>query len=435
MHKPFAAAGFLFLAAFLSFGFTACSDPYPAYGVIVWSADEAKIPTGTRVALLAHSELRKTVQTMRLDEKLQATGDPVSVEQWRVREFPNYREMKEWAERNKDSLDLFARSLKLALPVRSDPSIRDGNINYRLRDGEDVKVLAKAEKESDQGGLKGYWYEILTRTGTHGWVFSSQIQTWRLGAAVGDAAQQTDPQLERLCSGNWRPEEFPAMISTGDYDLGFFKPGTALVIDQARKSVHLATDKDVLDFTYSAVTKLARNIWSLAGTSIQLTFRDENTLVVQYQRANNVLTRVYVNIQDNIGELYEAESKRRAGLLARMAGGTGTITSGNYGSISIKPDGSFTWTGIGALQPRIKPAKAQESGNITFDLFLDSALRDAYRGVASFNFAGSDGIEQVNFLYQFRPDGLQLEFVPRSLIKGREVKKADSNPTVLFFGY
>ena len=426
----------LLLAVVAVFLFCACSQPYPSYGVILWSADETKISTGSAVAALAHSQLRKTVQVMLIDNKEKVSGDPVSVESWRVKEFPNFREMRQWLESNKDCLKLFVRSQKLALPVRSDPAIRDGNINYRMRDQEDAKVLSKEDKEGDAGGLKGYWYEIMTQTGTHGWVFSAQILPWRLGeTAAANTDQSQDQQVQSLFNGNWRPDEFTAMIDSGNYDLGFFKPSTGLSFDPKSKTIHLATEKDVLDLNYQSIDKIGRNIWTVSGTNIQITFRDEKSVVVQYQKGNNVLTRVFSNIDKNIDELYQTELDRRYGLIKRLAGKTGTITSGSYGSITIDGNGNFTWNGCDSLRPQVVPNTAQNTGNISFDLYLGPELRENYRGVASFNFAGNSGIEQVNFLYLWKPDGVQLEFVPTSLIKGREVKKADSSPTVLFFGF
>ncbi len=413
----------------------ACSQAYPSYGVIIWSADETKIATGSTVAVIAHSQLRKTVQAMMLDAKEKVSGDPISVEIWRIREFSNFREMQDWIQANKENLILFARSQKLALPVRSESSIQNGNITYRMRDQEDAKVISRQTNEVDAGGLKGYWYEIMTQTGTRGWVFSAQIELWKIGETSSAGTKSQDTQLDQLFSGNWRPDEFSYMIESGNYDLGFFKPTTALSFNQEKKTVHLATDKDVMDFNYKSIDKIGRNIWMVTGTSIQITFRDETSLVVQYQKANNVFTRIFTNITQNIDELYQTEMDRRNALIKRLAGKSGTINSGNYGTIAIDTAGNFTWEGLDSLRPQVVPNSAQNTGNITFDLYLAPELRENYRGVATFNFTGSNGIVQVNFLIQWKPDGVQLEYISRSLVKGREVKKTVSNPTVLFFGY
>jgi hypothetical protein len=431
---PSARTGLLAIAALITLA--ACGPSYAGYGVILWSSDEQKIATGSRVAVIAHSQLRKTVQVMAIDEGQKISGDPISVEQWRIREFPGFGEMREWADGSKEFLDQFVRSRKMALVVRSDPAIRDENIIYRLREQEDAKVLSRQEKETDAGGLKGYWYEILTQTGTRGWVFSVQVTPWRLGEK-GTAATTSpdDAQLERLFAGNWRPEEFDLMIRTGEYDLGFFKPGTGLIVDKVKKTIHLATERDVMDFSYKSIERLGRSIWNLVGTSVQITFKDNSTIVVQYRVGNEVRTRIFIDLEQDIPGLYLAETQRRAAIVKRLAGSSGTVTSDNYGSIAIDASGNFTWDGADALKPRVIPGQAQANGSLSFDNYLAPELRGDYDGVASFNFGAGGTTVQVNFLYRWKPDGVQLEYLPNSLVKAREVKKSDSNPTVLFFGY
>jgi hypothetical protein len=427
-------APFLIVILVASLAMTACGPSYSGYGVILWSADETKIATGSTVAAIAHSQLRKTVQVMLIDENRKVSGDPISVEQWRIQEFSSFGDMRDWRKTNQDYLTQFIRSKKMALVVRSDPAIRAANIIYRLREQEDAKVLSRQDTETDAGGLKGYWYEILTQTGTHGWVFSVQVEPWRLGEEKTTRVQNQDGQLDLLANGNWRPDEFDGMIRTGNYDLAFFKPSTGFFLDQEQKLVHLETDRDVLDFSFKSIDRISRNVWNLSGTTVQITFKDDKTLVVQYQKANEVFTRIFVDLDKNVDDLYQTEIKRRAELIAKLAG-TGTIRSGNFGEITIDANGNFTWEGLDALPGRIIPAGIQNNGNITFDLYLAPELRGSYKGVASFNFASPDGIRQVNFLYQWKSDGVQLEFVPNSLIKGREVRKTDSSPSILFFGY
>ena len=413
--------------------FYSCSEKFPSYGIITWSANEQIVATSTLVGISARSQLHKTLQIRLLDEKGDATGDPISVPVWRVHEFSSHNDAQKWLNEHKVTNHVFARSTRQALPVRDSPMVKGDNIVYRLRDQEVVKVLEKQEKETDQGGLKGFWYHILTDTGTDGWVFSVQLDVYEPGVTKPAAELDEDAQLNALSNGNWRPEDFSVMIAAHQFDLDVFRPDRGFFLDPQQKNIHLALDKDILDFPYKALEKLQRNTFQAMGTSVQIVFRDEKSIIVQFQKANSVLSKVFLNLDDDIKTIYENELGRRSGLLDLIRGPKGTISSSNYGTINIGSNANFTWNGLDSLKPRILPASVANNGSISFNIYLDPSLRDNYQGVITFNFKTQDGIEAVNFLYQTRPDGVQLEFLPRSLIKGNIAKKSDSSPTVLFF--
>ena len=412
-----------------------CADKFPSYGIVTWSADEKVVSTGALVGISARSQLHKTLQIRLLDTNGEATADPISIPVWRVQEFGSSNEANQWMKQHQSTLHVFARSNKLALPVRDSPAIKGDNIVYRLRDQEVVKVLERQEKETDLGGLKGFWYHILADTGTDGWVFSVQLDVYEPGVTKSAAELDQDAQINQLVSGNWRPEEFAGMIENKQFDLDTFRPDRGFFVDLKQNNIHIAYDKDILDFSFKSLEKLQRNTWQASGTSLQLVFRDEKSIIVQFQKANSVLSKVFINLDDKIEDLYTGELNRRAGLLASVAGNKGIISSSNYGSITIAHDGSFTWNGWQSLQPRIIPASAQGQGIITFNIYPDGSLRDNYQGVITFNFNSSEGSKPIDFLYQIRADGVQMEFLPRSLIKENIAKKSDSSPTVLFFAY
>lgn len=409
-----------------------CADKFPSYGVILWSADDKIVQTASIVGVSARSQLRKTLQIRLLDAKGEAVGDPVSIPNWRVKEFPNHAAAERWLKDNQSIARMFGHSTKLALPVRRDPAISQNNIVYRLRDQETVKILDKQEKESVQGNLKGYWYHVLTSTGTDGWVFSVQLDLYEPGVNKPAALASQDSQVDALVHGNWRPEEFQAMIDAKQYDLDVMAPSHGFFVDDAAKTLRISTDKDELSFNYKSLDKIDRDDYQATGTSVQIAFRDEKSIIVQYQKDGSVFSKVFVKLDQDVQALYDAELERRAELLAKIGGHGGAIKSDNYGSIQFGKDFSFQWTGADGLPKTVVPASAGNQGSVSFNVALSDELRATYQGVITFNFRGSPG-NPVDFLYQTRADGVQLEFLPRSLIKGNLAKRADSSPTVLFF--
>ena len=283
--------------------------------------------------------------------------------------------------------------------------------------------------------MKGYWYHILTDSGTDGWVFSVQLDIYEPGVTKPAAELDQDAQIALLATGNWRPEEFIPMMETHQFDLDTFRPDRGFFLNLPQKNIHIALEKDILDFPFKSIDKLQRNTYQAMGSSVQIIFRDEKSIIVQFQKGNSVLSKVFINVEDKIEDIYQSELSRRSGIISTLSGKQGIVSSSNYGSISFISDSQFNWSGFQPLQPRIIPSSAMGTGSISFNIYPDATLRESYQGVITFNFKTAAGSEPIDFLYQIRPDGIQLEYLPRSLIKGYIAKKTDSSPTVLFFAY
>src|SRR6185369_11629132 len=118
-------------------------------GVMVWAPDGGKAQNGDLVWIWEQSRIRKTFKIERAEG-----GGPFEVEQWRVKAFSDEGQAKTFQTAFAAVKDKWAVSGKQGLPVRETP---DANTNreYRLGDGEEVKIIFGGDKRVKQGNLEG----------------------------------------------------------------------------------------------------------------------------------------------------------------------------------------------------------------------------------------------------------------------------------------
>ena len=424
--------------------FPSCSR-FLGYGVLLWSSEDPSVPSGTVLPVYIRSNIDKVwvvgipreyrTAVNRIDKfeiplsKLEMVGSRLKAAE-RAKAFSTYALM-------------YAETLQDGLPVRDSPDNGAKRV-YRLKQGEIIKILKVASGIAAVGAtgdpLPGDWYQILTEDGTTGYCFSYRLKLFEhsgghLAAARSDLIETEDPVLEDLLAKKWSPEIYGAMINSRRLDLEElsrrwgFDPGLDTGI--ARVKIR-ELDRS---FDYTRIRSTGTRSWLFDGTSLQMNLRSETTLAVQFTDTNGILrTILFVSLPSEVDDIILQETARREALLRNIFSQGPVFTSNNYGTLTIRSDGNFNWTGYMLLVPQVIPATAMGSGSLDFRLYLSNALIDRYTGAFSLRFDGVGGSGVwVDFIYSLDAQGLRLEYIPQTSLDGITVARNASSPMVIYF--
>jgi len=415
----------------LSFALIGCGSSTEGYGVLLWSPNESILESGSVVTVQSQSDLNDTY-TIAGD----ALEEPTEIARWRLdfyeEEEPARAAATEYAAGFDGTTTLYARATRNALPIRSDAQAGATNTVYRLREGEEIKLVGRQPDETNQGGLVSYWYEALTRTGERGWVFGYTLEIYDPTdpSVVMESGGETDPLIELLLNNVWRPIYFVDMISNGAIDLELFRPEYGLFPEPESNQLELVLPSHATIFEYEEIVRVGPRRYLARGTSLQLTFQRNDELSLQYTLDGRQHTLAMQRVPGGIEEYVDAEVERRETVYEDLLDRGPGYLSDNYGELTFLEDRRFTWTGYGRLVPQAIPNGAGQSGTVDLNLFLSARLLGEFDGALSFRFEGTN--EPTSFLYAFRDNGIRLVWVPQENLDERLVERQTSSPLVIF---
>ncbi len=404
---------------------SSCSFGGEGYGVVLWSDDSEPLRNGTVARVEDRSQINGTV-TLRIPD----SRDTVALDEWRVRVFEEESAAAAYAERMASVEADFAFAGRNALPVRQS-SDRTSRIVYRLRDNEQMRILTRGDEPSDEAGFVDYWYEVLTEEGVAGWVFGYFL---RIPSDIPPEADE-DPKLATILSTLWRPSYFPEMIQTGRYDLNRFRPEYGLFPVPEENRFDLRLIGTSATFTYEEIANAALDVYVARGTSLQITYRNEDTISIQYSvngEGNNIAME---RVEADVPELIQQEIERRNALRDQLVERGPVLRSTTYGTITLGPDGTLRWTGFDPLVPRIIPRNTAEEGRLAFDLYVSDRFSDRYDGAATLTLENPSGGVEIPLLYVYTSTGIRLLPLGRQDLRRNLVINEPSSPLVLFFSF
>ncbi len=405
--------------------FGACTNRSIGYAVVLWPQPDSGLQEGTVLNLVAASEAANTV-TLRLPDGQE------TVSGWRVIRFDDRDQAETFRERFAPWQDRYARSLRTALPVRERADRMSTRV-YRLRDGEVVKIISRLDEQSDEAGLVDYWYEVLTGEGITGWVFGYHLQiTGASGRPVeaGDDLDETDRLVADIASVAWRPAYFEAMITNGRIQFDRFGPRFGLFgdVENGRFSVILPGLERT--FEYDGYFSPVRNTIEFEGTSLTLALVGERRVEAQYNVNGRVRSTTFVQIDEDLGEVIDAERERRRQLLDQILSRGNGLISTAYGTVQLGERGTISWTGYERLVPSVLPTTFDGTASLEFSLHLADELRGRYDGGLRMVLGNN---ETVAFLYNLLDDGLRLVYVPDTLIDDEHLVEEEPISAVVMF--
>ncbi|MDR1655177.1 MAG: SH3 domain-containing protein [Treponema sp.] len=432
------------ICALLACLFSSCARLL-GYGVLLWSTEEPPIPSGTVLPVYIRSNIDHVWVAGIPEDYRSGKGGlgKMEIPLAKLELARSKRAAEERAAAFAEYARSYAENLQDGLPIRESADNSARRV-YRLRGGEIVKILEKAEGNAaigaDGNPLPGSWYKVMTEDGSAGYCFSYRLRLFEheggaLEAVETESHEAEDPELEKVLTKIWSPEVYGSMVNEGRIDLEAFSNHWGFSPGQdtgtARINIH-SLDRS---FTYTGIRSTGNRSWRFEGTSLQMTLRSDRVLAVQYtEEGGGMRSLVFVNLPVETDDLIVQETGRREHLFYTIYTQGPQFTSNNYGTLSFTEDGRFNWKGYELLVPQVIPAAALGSGIISMDLFLDSSLAERYEGAFSLNFDSINGDSiTAHFMYSLENQGFRLESVPEGSMDGRLVTRRAASPLIIYF--
>lgn len=405
----------------------ACTGQPIGYGVVVWPDADSGLSEGELLPITDESDITGTLSLVGGDQTIETDA-------WRVMRFDTREAAEEFRVDFAEWEEAYGRSLRTALPVRERPDRTTTRV-YRLRDGELVKILDRADEQSDEAGLVDYWYQVLTTEGISGWAFGYHLDLTGASGRISEETVQMDAAQElaaEIAAVDWRPAYYDEMIAEGRIDLEEFGTMFGLFGDTDARQFRIVLPTVRREFTYDSLTMPVAGTIALPDGSLTLRVRGERSIEAQYSVAGRQRSSVFVRIEQDIPEIVDAERERRARLLDQIVSRGSALVSTAFGEMVLEANGTIRWEGFERLVPNVLSPSFQGDARITFPLFLGDELRGRHDGALQLSYSGGSSA----FLYTFIDDGLRLTHVPRNLITDMDVIVSEPiSPVVMFYRY
>lgn len=432
------------LAVVLTSTFSACGDRPIGYGVLLWPEDPEHLDAGSILTLMTESNITDSYwaryrpeDRRELESADDSSSDSTELEaefsRFRVRKFETEEEARDYAQEFARFADTYAVSLRDALPIRSLMDRHSDRI-YRLREGEELKVIDRSPEQMDEAGFVDYWYNVIAEDGTTGWTFGYYLTIYEEGEEPRAQGMLDTELFTNFLMHTWRPRYFADMLRTGRYDLTRFHPAYGLFPQPETESVRVVTPDGVTELSYAGLQPSSETAYIDQATGLEMEFEGEESLTLRYEDDGSRVTSRFVVIEDDIREAITKEQTRRLEIydeLYQRAGGT--MKSLAYGDIELQRDRSFFWRGNDRLRPNVIPNLAGNTGRINIGRYLPPSLQSQFDGALAFEFNGID--TGVTMLYRVTGAGLQLTHVPEEQLDGVTVTAVPELPLVVFFAF
>jgi hypothetical protein len=463
-----ALAALIALAATSSTLLNSCSSRL-GWGVVLWTAPEGPLPAGSVVPVYIKSNIQKVYVVGVPGSK--ERGKKIELPLWQVKLFRGRGKAQSFVKSLGENVSLYMIAARDGLPLRDRPSNIAKRV-YRLRDGQSVKILQKAEGEDVSTGgqaLPGTWYSVLADDGSTGFAFSYAFRVYdeaKEGPPVIAADKKAvSGRVDLIFSRTWRPEYFQEMLDDERVDLDYFSLRFGLFIDAIHRQVRLELPGASKVFNYSDLSE-AKGLYVFEGTSLRIKIESDTRLVCSWSggaltAAQDIATvdaadspaavdasqpentpdfpdegaagsdagsysqsgakgsAAFVVLSAEPQDAIRAEILRRQKLLSAFIDegslwGSPSSASGG-GRLSLDKNGRFVWNGRGEAAAALLPENLGPKGEVALRLSLDPALGSAWEGVLSLRFdpsgsepAGSRVGKWIDFLYRHSPAGLVL---------------------------
>lgn len=404
---------FIFLLLLILSG---CRRP-EGYGVVVWASEEDSPPNGAFVKVLERSNLRGTFLLRPSDAKRN-----YELKAWQVEFFKDRDDAVAFSRDFEALVDKWAVCGKSGLPVREMADAGSRRV-YKLSSGESVKILGQGAEKVKVGHLEGYWYRILTKDGTRGWCFDHYLDVFAMvdGKQVfaqGDKKQKSGEDV--LFGVTWRPELYQTRVNQGQVDTALFQSDYKLVFDDVNRKIIMQAPRRRWERSYESVVEGKPGQFTFVGAHFMATVNHSSFITIQFSQDGKEIAEPWIVMEKEPAQIVSEELKRRDGVYRSLVEFGPVLKSDRYGTLTLRPDGGFEWTGKNRLiSSRILSSAAGPGGKVTLDHFCGEELGGRYQGVMMFRFSGGDN---AAFLYRFADGGLELSWASPKYIEDKIVK-------------
>ena len=436
------------IAALLAFAalFGSCSARL-GWGVVLWAAPEGPLPAGAIVPVYIKSNIQKVYVIGVPGAKGKDRGKKIELPFWQVELYPTHGKAASRVKAMGENVGLYMVATRDGLPLRDKPANVAKRV-YRLRDGQSVKVLEKAEGDAVSTGgqtLPGSWYLVLADDGTTGYAFSYAFRLYdeaKEGPPVLAAAKEAlSGRVDLIFSRSWRPEYFQEMLDDNRIDLDYFSLRYGFFVDAIRRQIRLELPGASKVFNYTGISE-SKGLYAFEGTPLKIKIESDTRMVCTWtgpiapagakapsdasdqsadaaQADEVAAAAAATQADDQPPSSFETPAAGAESLASTGAGGSadfvvlaqepresirleglreqkllsslvdeigGSVREAEGSSLSLTKNGRFTWTARGQAAAAVLPADAGQSGEAAVRLFLDPALGSSWEGVLSLRF-------------------------------------------------
>jgi hypothetical protein len=400
---------------------------------MIWSHDEAEVPTGAVVVVFEVSTLKSSYTVA-----LPGSDTRAEIPQWRVEYFKKRKSAELYVQQYSEFSDLYAATSLSGLRLREGPEQNASEL-YKLREGQVIKLLDMQPDEVAIGEYTGYWYKVLTSDGMAGYVFGYYLEIKNLEelASTQDISMQ-NPFLTAFMNSNFRPVLFRDMLEESRIDLRRFSPDYGIFPDPEKKKIIISNEEHTTVIEYTSITTTDGVNFAFEGSNLLMIKKTPTEVNLLYSDdAETPFSEDYANLNADMDLVIIQELERRRELFESIAKRSTVLTSAVYGTVTLQESRRFTWEGYDRLIPDVIPAGTGAVGMVEFNLFLSDFLQQTYNGALSFVF-DSEAVEnqvEVAFLYTFQSTGIQFRYIPVSLIKQNIIEQEGTAPLIIFLTF
>lgn len=384
-----------------------CRDSY-GYGVVLWSANEIELTSGSIVRIVGESPRREIFRVQHPDTKA-----IIEVDKWRLEQFPKRQQAQAYLEEYIPFLRTYTEVRKSALPMREDALVSSKSV-YSLRDGQVMKVLGRAKEREQIGGYKAYWYHLLSSDGVQGWTYGRFLREYTLsesGQAIYDEKDYTgDAILENFFDpiNVWHPAYMYDMVKDKAVHLSLMREEYGLFINPESKVISIRLPDQNVDFTYTRITPVGGDAYMFVDSPFSFTLKP-NLVQARYTLRGQKYTPEFRTLEKGIKDII-AEEETRRGQKYRNFMEAGPILHSEMATINFSGNGRFIMSNMtGLLQLQTLLESDGYEGVVLFDVMLEESLLKKYDGAISFVFDASG--KRLTFVYHMGVGGFEATLV------------------------
>lgn len=448
-----ASALILGISALLAGVLSGCG-PSGGWGLVLWTVEDAGIASGSVVPIHLKSNIGKVFVVGLPSGSGQASGSGsgsgrVEVPFWQIEEFGTRRAARIRAEEFKPFASIYMVAARDGLPIRDKPDNVSKRV-FRLREGQTVKVLGKAEgTQVTTGGkaLAGEWYRVLADDGTRGYVFSNTMRMYdeTTGSKPAmESAAALSSGIDQLFRKSWRPAWYQAMVDEDRIDSDWFSLRFGLFSDAVNRQIRLEMPGLSRVFNYSSITEDS-GWFSFTGTALRVRIESPSSVYAAWSgnpgtgegdaetagsaedttwRADDPGAR-FILLDSDIGELLrsadgrarealrlflsKAYSLRKGQGSAAAAPSSISLRSAQGSVLRISSDGAFSWSQTDFLPAGFPPPASggeDARGTVRFGISLSQDLQNAWQGGFILTQEGGEG--RSIYLYKMGQEGVTV---------------------------
>ncbi len=403
---------------------SSCTGKRLGYVVMLWPPEDVKAETGEIIKVISQSDIRSVFVIEKKEDRYRA-----EIPKTTGRFFKKKKDAEEFAAVFDEYKNTFGYSDK-SIPVRAEPETSSDRV-YKLRPSQMVKIIEKGDKAETVGNLTGYWYRVLTDDGYEGYCFDKYLSFFELDSK--NLAENSEKDwLNDLYDNKWYPAKYREIIESGRIIVSRIKTGEGLFINPGKKQFVIQTEDDRIEFYYEKISKVDERRYFLEGTPVEINFYPNRSINVKYVYNGIDYSSFYTQLDQSIDEYVSAETARRNSAYKELYEKGGYLSSDLNGSIALKSNRKFIWTGYVNLVPDVIPFGYGITGTVENHYYLSRELSANYDGILSFVFDQSSG--EVSFVYYMTgEEGLELIYLPPDYIEEGVVERLPDIKEIYYF--